>query len=395
MNTNMMKDRSSKVANVTGTGLSLQNKSHSYATDISAALSQKYTKSDTLPNTFTTLTGYQYFIGARKISGNLQFGASHTYISKTYDSRDLGYYIIGNKMREILYIDYNIYNPTKYFRDSYNELFLSYNSNPETNKTIQSEIGINMYADLLNYSAISIVSELTPFKSYDYNEPRVVGRYFRNLGYYYVNAGFASDSRKSLRFNIHLTFGDFLKEYEGKLYGINTVLRYRCNDKLSFRYDFRFTNDTYNIGFVDAVSADSIIFGGRKLITFENIIGLQYIFKNDMSLNLSARHYVNSGKYLHYYDLQPNGEITPNSDYISNNNFSSNYFNIDLVYSWQFAPGSFLSLSYKNAIETEYDSFDNNLTKNFKKTLSSPQSNSLSIKLIYYLDYQYVKKLIK
>lgn len=395
MNTNMIKDKSSNVANVTGTGLTLENKKHTYATDFTAALSQKYTKIDTLPNTFSTLTGYQYFIGARKISGNLMFGVSHTYINKTYNSRDMGYYVIPNKMREIVCIDYNTYQPNKYFRDSYNEIYYNYSTNPETNKPISSSLGLSLYADFLNYAALNINMEVNPTKIYDYYEPRVEGRYFRSFKNYYINTGFASDLRKPLRLNIHLIYGDFLERFDGKYYGLTTVLRYRFSDKLSFRYDFNCSVDKYNIGFVEALPSDSIIFGGRKLVTFENKLGIQYIFKNDMSLNISARHYMNTGKYIHYYNLEQNGEITTSDSYVTNNDFSSNYFNIDLVYSWQFAPGSFLSFSYKNAIETERDIFNNNPTNNFKKTLNSPQTNSISLKLIYYLDYQYVKKFIK
>ena len=395
MNTNMIKDNSSKVANVTGVGLTLENKSHTYATDINGALSQKYTKNDTLSNTFNTITGYRYFLGARKISGNLQYGVSHSLINKTYDSRDLGYYVFGNKMTEVLYIDYNIYNPNKIFRDSYSEIFFNYSSNPATNKSIKNEIGMSFFADFLNYSAISVIAEFLPLKSYDYYEPRVDGRYFRKIRSYYVNTGFASDSRKPLRLNLHLEFGDFLEKYEGKYYGFSSAIRYRYSDKLSFRYDFRVGNDTYNLGFADAISRDSVIFSGRKLITFENILSFQYIFKNDMSLQFSARHYMNSGKHLDYYFLEQNGEITPTNDYSNNNNFTTNYFNIDLAYSWQFAPGSFLSLNYKNAIETETDLFNSNMKENFKNTIDSPQSNSFSVKLIYYLDYQYVKRFLK
>ncbi|HCT29217.1 MAG TPA: hypothetical protein DIW31_00425 [Bacteroidales bacterium] len=395
MNTNMIKDKSSNVANVTGSGLTLENKNHSYAMDANVALSQKYTKNDTLPNTFTTLTGYRYLFGARKISGNFQFGASHTFINKTYDSRDMGYYVIGNKMRNNFYIDYNTYQPNRFFRDSYNELYLNYSTNPETGKPIESKMGISLYADFLNYAAISIVGEFNPTKSYDYNEPRSEGRYFRKIRFYYMNVGFASDSRKALRFNIHTDFADFLEEYEGKYYGISTTLRYRYNDKLSFRYDFRYSKDNFNFGYVDAISEDSIIFGGRRLVTFENKFSLQFIFKNDMSLILSARHYMNSAKYLQFFNLEKDGEVTPSNNYNTNNNYCSNYFNIDLVYSWQFAPGSFLSFNYKNAVETESDIFNDNPSTNFRRTLKSPQSNSLSLKFIYYLDYQYVKKFLK
>jgi len=62
------------------------------------------------------------------------------------------------------------------------------------------------------------------------------------------------------------------------------------------------------------------------------------------------------------------------------------------VYSWVFKPGSELSITYKNAAET-YDQF---LTKRYNKNmhniLSGPQNNSLSIKMLYYIDYLDLKK---
>jgi hypothetical protein len=65
------------------------------------------------------------------------------------------------------------------------------------------------------------------------------------------------------------------------------------------------------------------------------------------------------------------------------------------VYSWQFAPGSTLSLVYKNAIETEEGTVVKNYFEDFNKTIASPQTNSISLKVLYYLDHQSVKKLRK
>jgi len=63
-----------------------------------------------------------------------------------------------------------------------------------------------------------------------------------------------------------------------------------------------------------------------------------------------------------------------------------------MVYTWQFALGSFLNIGWKNAAFT----YDNDATKpyfdNLGKTLSSPQNNNFSIKVIYFLDYLSLKK---
>ena len=64
-----------------------------------------------------------------------------------------------------------------------------------------------------------------------------------------------------------------------------------------------------------------------------------------------------------------------------------NVFNIDLVYIWQFSPGSELSITYKNAAETNERFYTERYGRNFDRVLSGPQNNSLSIKMLYFIDY--------
>ena len=186
--------------------------------------------------------------------------------------------------------------------------------------------------------------------------------------------------------------GNFAELFEGQYAEVEPNIRYRFSDKLQIKYEFKYQKDNYNIGFVDIDSSNTIIYGGRTLITFTNSLTIQYIFKNDMSLNVISRHYWKTGTYSHYYNLLDNGGLEENQSYNQNNNFSYNVFNIDLVYSWQFAPGSTISLVYKNAIETEESVIESNFSKNFDNTIGSPQTNSISLKLLYYLDYQYLAR---
>ncbi len=64
-----------------------------------------------------------------------------------------------------------------------------------------------------------------------------------------------------------------------------------------------------------------------------------------------------------------------------------NVFNIDLIYTWQFAPGSELSVTYKDVSENSENYYTKRYFSNLDKTLSSPQHNSISIKVLYYIDY--------
>ncbi len=111
-----------------------------------------------------------------------------------------------------------------------------------------------------------------------------------------------------------------------------------------------------------------------------------------MSLSLNARHYWITGEYVKYYTLLDNGLLAENTTYTINNDFSYNAFNIDAVFSWQFSPGSVFSIVYKNAIEKEEVIIPKSYSDNFSNTFQSPQTNSISLKVLYYLDYQNLKK---
>ena len=175
-------------------------------------------------------------------------------------------------------------------------------------------------------------------------------------------------------------------------FGTDISPRIRVSDKLSFNYQFNYNLDPFNIGFANFDSAGNVIFGGRETHTFVNTLSGKYIFKNDLSLSINARHYWATGEYKKYYTLLDNGLLSENTTYSSNNDFSTNFFNVDAVFSWQFAPGSLISIVYKNAIEKDENIVPNNYADNFSNTFKSPQTNSISLKVLYYLDYQYLKK---
>ena len=67
-------------------------------------------------------------------------------------------------------------------------------------------------------------------------------------------------------------------------------------------------------------------------------------------------------------------------------------FPVDIVYTWRFAPGSELNIMWKNSIYSENNLPINGFINNFDQTIHSPQENALSLKLIYYLDYLYLKR---
>ena len=69
-----------------------------------------------------------------------------------------------------------------------------------------------------------------------------------------------------------------------------------------------------------------------------------------------------------------------------------NYFNVDMVYTWQFAPGSFLNVVCKNAVQDYTNTVEESYFKNLGNTMEADQNNNISLKVIYFLDYLQLKK---
>jgi len=90
---------------------------------------------------------------------------------------------------------------------------------------------------------------------------------------------------------------------------------------------------------------------------------------------------------LAFFTLEKDGGLASNTGVHQNLNQNYNAFNVDMVYSWRFAPGSEMNIVWKNAIGTFGNQVVNNYFKNIDNTLSSPQNNSISFKILYYLDY--------
>ncbi|HUQ96414.1 MAG TPA: DUF5916 domain-containing protein, partial [Chitinophagaceae bacterium] len=149
-------------------------------------------------------------------------------------------------------------------------------------------------------------------------------------------------------------------------------------------YDLYYKNDVL----------EDVLFSRRDRRTIENILSAKYNFNNRSGITFRARHYWSKVEPRQLFDLADDGSLTPTKHLdrvIDNQNY--NAFNIDAVYTLQFAPGSFINIVWKNSVET-FDQLSKQYRyfKNFNKTMEAPQNNNLSIKVLYYLDYLDLKK---
>jgi len=58
-----------------------------------------------------------------------------------------------------------------------------------------------------------------------------------------------------------------------------------------------------------------------------------------------------------------------------------------MIYTWQFAPGSFININWKTASELQDQYVQEKYYYNLRSSIQNPQAGTFSIKVIYFLDY--------
>ncbi|OWY21387.1 hypothetical protein C7N43_06800 [Sphingobacteriales bacterium UPWRP_1] len=394
INTNVYRNGTAPEANVSGTEFRLANKTNTYAINGTAALSQQYNNSFTNPG-----LGYQYNISGGKISGNTQFNVWHGIMSNTYNHNDLGYLTINNLVSSGAQFRYNIYKPFGRFLNLFTsarvEYLRIYKPGAFQNFSVSSEAWTTTRKQL----STGLWTWIEPVTTYDYYEPRVQGRYYTFPKNYNVGGWFSSNYDKRFALDGRANYRIFNDNGRHNLnFGLSPVVR--ASNKLQFRFDFDSYNFIKDVGFVtfrDGKETD-IIFGRRNVHTIENVFSANYIFTNRMGLTFRMRHYFSEAVYQKYYYLQNNGLLAI-TDYTGLNeegetlhNASFNAFNIDMVYTWQFAPGSEMSVVWKNAIYRFTRKTGSGYADNLQRTLGNDQTNNLSIKILYFIDYLSLKR---
>jgi len=378
INTNTTRHSGSRNANVTATDFEFYNKANSLSFEGNTAVSQVYEMVDSTSKKLN------------KVGGNTKYGISQYIESNTYDPNDMGFIRSNNEVNYNVYVDHDKYTKFWKFLNLYTSIGANYSQlyNPYvfTNFSLWGKANTTM----TNYLSLGTWGGFKPIKSYDYYEPRISGRYFMQPAGYNIGFWFSSDYRKRLALDGDIDLGLFINS-DRKRIGFGLKPRFRINNHASMIYGFRYIIKPNNEGFAAIDTSGSIIFGKRDVNTFTQTISLQYIFTNKLFLDVRLRYYWSTVKYNSYHILEDDGYLSP-SDYSEERNTSFNAFNVDWILSWEFSPGSSANLVWKNAILDQQDALISNYYENFRGLVNSSQSNTLSIKILYYLDYLYLKK---
>ncbi|MCB9013574.1 MAG: hydrolase, partial [Bacteroidales bacterium] len=383
INTNMIMNGINYGANVTGSELNFNNKDNSYGIFAKGAFSQnqKYGESS---------KGGYYDIDLAKTKGKFQFTATQKLFTGNYDPNALGYNTKTNIFYNRLSFDYDIRDPFWRIMNWSNNIRADITHRLDGMIFSQFLVHASSFVTFRNYFTLGLAAQISP-ESKDFFEPRVDGRYYIRPGMGIVHSMLSSDYRKKLAIDFETTYAN-APDYKQNYLEQGVGIRFRLNDRFMFIGESNNSWETNDRGYVSAsVNEDSIYFGGRNVTTMENTFNFAYSFTNKASLSFRLRHYWSRLEYKDFYLLENNGNLQA-APGINSPDIGYNAFNIDMIYTWNFAPGSEFSIVWKNAIETDDDFIRNGYYDNFRRTLDSPQLNSFSVKFLYYLDYQSLKK---
>lgn len=383
-NTNLYRPDDSYTANVTATDFTLRDKSNKYALIGIGAYS--HLKGDSLAKS----TGYRSFLEFTKDGGNFQFELWNNIESKDYNPNDMGYLQRPNELSYGSEVSYHVFKPFWKILNLNSSLGFYHQSLYDPRRYQSSYIEFNLRAATIKrYFTSNLNIVVYPRDAYDYDVTNQSGRKIILPKRAFIGWFGSPDYRKTLAIDHSINFwsADRLGQ-KGLSYSISPRIRF--NNKLFVVYSFTQEFEYNAFARVAPDSAD-VYMGMRDIITIQNSITGQYTFNAKSFIYLYIRHYWSSFKYNSYYLLNNDGTISPNKT-VSSENKNVNFFNIDFVYQWNFMPGSVLSIVWKNSIGKDEDKVEYNYFKNFSSVWNTKQTNSLSFKLLYYLDYQSIKK---
>jgi len=337
-----------------------------------------------------------------KISGNFRFELSQEQITERYNPNDLGFLNINNIIESYGFFSYQNFNPKGNWNFWRHEADITYSRIYQPNNFANFGTSWSMVYGTKSFHAFGLNAGAEPIETNDFYETRNFNQYYKYPKNYWFGGFFSSDYSRPFALDVRLQQRIFDEpgRYNSRIF---ISPRFRPNDRLflvpEFTREENFNEIGYAISANGGASNDSIIMGRRDFDVHILALNGSYIFNNKMALNINLRHYWSTAVYDKLYNLNPNNGYLDEINFsefeapqeIAAENVSFNAFNIDLGFSWRFAPGSDINVVWKNVIFENGNPLERSYFKELDQTLNAPQINNFSVKILYFIDYLTLK----
>ena len=379
-NTNVIRNGTNRDANVSGLDFNLYDQKNLFNVRGYGHYSKVFT--------IDSYDGYNTSLRIGKVSGKVQFYAQNTIRSLNYDPTDLGYLQTANLNTNLGSVSFKQLTPTKNFLSYEYNILAQYNRLYKPDKFNNLLVQASGFWIFKNFWDVKFTAAYLPDQHDYFVIRRPFDQYARRPQYGYLSWTGTTDSRKRLFFNYNFLVTDFFKNPEKKYYIIEGGARYRFSNQLTLELSHRYETET---DYIISAGRDNL---GRPRIAFvdlkdvTSVISGIFNFTPRINLTLRVRHYWSNVpvKRIAYLDDKGNPVSVTNLTAEDNVNF----FNSDAFFTWDFRYGSRLVLGYKNWLG-EDQNIDGTLYKqyipNLGQTFGLKHGNELTVRFIYYLDY--------
>jgi hypothetical protein len=337
-----------------------------------------------------TKSGLQYNLNVGKFKGPFNFQVYRHHADDKYEQNDMGYFTNNNYVDYGFWTGYKITKPKGFYNRLNFNINFRYSTRYKPSAYQNAFLNMNVNGQMKNLAQVGVNINVNPEEN-DFYEPRRPNMVFKRPGSFRPGFWYYSNEAKKYAFGIE-GGARFSKRFDGNAQDAYIFNQYRFNKKLSVSLNtfLEFSNKMAGYAYS---TTDSVLIGLRDRRTAENTLNIKYNFTNRMGLNLRVRHYWSKVDFHRFFNLRSDGYFDPVAGEGSKNPDSdANFFNIDMVYTWQFAQGSFLNIGWKDASTLFSKDTESGYFKNLRNTLDQAQAQSFSIRVIYFLDYLDIKK---
>jgi hypothetical protein len=402
VNTNVMRAGNSYDANVSMALFNFNDKKNTWNIGGRAGISHQTGTGLYINNTSVTeKTGYTQSIYFGKTSGRFTFNLSSDLTNSKFDKNDIGFQNNNNFFDNSFYFGYQ-WNKPKYWYNNLGGNINGYVSRLLTTIDPLKQKGHMFQEQFMALNFFGQTKKLWQFytninnriESNDYYEPRKTGRVFKRGGRtnWYMNVGSNDAKKYSFSPELGLRWG---RQFAGTFgYNVGLYQKIRFNQKFSVDHGINFEKSKNQGGFT-TFDGTNILFARRDATTIQNNLNVKYNFTNTMGITLTIRHYWSGVDPKELLLLNTKGDLVISNTTKKPEDYRQNFnqFALNMVYTWQFRNGSFLYIVWKDeADEFKRADYERNYFKNIDRTFSVNNATTLSVKLIYFIDYLNLKK---
>ncbi len=384
INTNRM-ERGGYMANVTASRLRLADDKNNWFLFGEAAMSQRYEDMKAGDGDI----GYKYYYELGKNNGNFTFNVGQNVESDNYNPNDMGFLMAPNEYTNFARFRYNIYKPFWKLVGQFNSLNIRQQNLYAPRKYQSININYDTWFQFKSFDFAGLFFFANPGKRFDYFESRT-GAVF-NLPGSWGGGGFLS-TNYARRWALDINYSGWTQpSFDARGMELSISPRFRVSDRLQFIHTTSLDLNDNSRGFVTFDEAGNSLIGIRDRKDVVNTFNTIYSFTSRMNLNFRLRHYWSRVSYDDILVLEESGDLGA-TNYNENEDINFNVFNIDCVFRWRFAPGSDVFIVWKNSILEAGDQLINSFGQNLQNTFQSPQTNSISVRVLYYIDFARLRK---